>query len=252
MIRNLTLSFAILAPLSAQILRSVFVIKFQTSYLRRTTAGFALFLVGLTSSTLEVKAVLVSGLTIVSADEGTNDNMTSSDAIDGTGLPGGTPALTGAHSATWKDHWWSQTLTPQITIDLGDTYSLTGVHIWNYNEGGQTGRGLKDVIINVSPDADTNNLAYLGGWTFAEATGLSTYTGFDLDLTGLKTASLLSNVRYFQIVASSTHGTNGNDYGGLAEIQFDATAPSVPDTGSTAALLGVGVAALAFARRRLG
>jgi hypothetical protein len=251
MIRNLTLSFAILAALSAQILRSVFVIKFQTSYLRRTTAGFALFLVGLTSSTLEVKAVLVSGLTIVSADEGTNDNMTSSDAIDGTGLPGGTPALTGAHSATWKDHWWSQTLTPQITIDLGDTYSLTGVHIWNYNEGGQTGRGLKDVIINVSPDADTNNLAYLGGWTFAEATGSSTYTGFDLDLTGLN-ASLLSNVRYFQIVASGTHGTSWDSYGGLAEIQFDATAQSVPDTGSTAALLGAGVIALGFARRRLG
>ncbi|MGK0238325.1 MAG: hypothetical protein ACI92G_001790 [Candidatus Pelagisphaera sp.] len=148
MIRNLTLSSAILAALSAQILRSVFVIKFQTSYLRRTTAGFALFLVGLTSSTLEVKAVLVSGLTIVSADEGTNDNMTSSDAIDGTGLPGGTPALTGAHSATWKDHWWSKTLTPQITIDLGATYSLTGAHIWNYNEANQTGRGLKEVIIN--------------------------------------------------------------------------------------------------------
>ena len=249
---KLTLSSAILAALSAQILRSVFVIKFQTSYLRRTTAGFALFLVGLTSSTLEVKAVLVSGLTIVSADEGSNPNMTSSDAIDGSGLPGNTPALSGTHSDTWSDNWWSQTLTPQITIDLGATYSLTGVHIWNYNESGQTGRGLKEVIINVSPDADTNNLAYLGGWTFAEATGSSTYTGFDLDLTGLKTASLLSNVRYFQIVASGTHGTSWDSYGGLAEIQFDATAPSVPDMGSTAALLGMGVAALAFARRRLG
>lgn len=252
MIRNLRLSSAILAALLAQALRSVFVIKFQTSYLRRTTAGFALFLVGLTSSTLEVKGVLVSGLTIVSADEGSNANMTSSDAIDGTGLPGGTPALTGAHSATWKDHWWSQTLTPQITIDLGATYSLTGVHIWNYNEANQTGRGLKEVIINVSPDANTNNLELLGEWTFAEAPGESTYTGFNLDLTSSQNPSLLSNVRYFQIVASGTHGSSWDSYGGLAEIQFDATAPSVPDTGSTAALLGVGVAALAFARRRLG
>jgi hypothetical protein len=252
MIRNLTLSFAILAALSAQILRSVFVIKFQTSYLRRTTAGFALFLVGLTSSTLEVKAVLVSGLTIVTANEGGNPNMTSDDAINGNGLSSNTPALSGTHSATWSDHWYSATKTPQITIDLGDTYSLTGVHIWNYNEGGQTGRGLKDVIINVSPDADTNNLAYLGSWTFAEATGFYNYTGFDLDLTGLKTASLLSNVRYFQIVASGTHGTSWDSYGGLAEIQFDATAQSVPDTGSTAALLGAGVIALGFARRRLG
>ena len=41
------------------------------------------------------------------------------------------------------------------------------------------------------------------------------------------------------------------------KIQYDGSDPnagstSVPDTGSTAALLGAGVAALAFARRRLG
>ena len=42
-------------------------------------------------------------------------------------------------------------------------------------------------------------------------------------------------------------GGNSGDY----DLLFSATF-SVPDTGSTAALLGVGAAALAFARRRLG
>jgi hypothetical protein len=96
--------------------------KIPKSCLSQTTASFALFLIGLTSSTLEVEVVLVSGLSIVSADEGSNPNMTSSDAIDGSGLPGNTPALSGTHSDTWSDNWWSQTLTPQITIDLGATY----------------------------------------------------------------------------------------------------------------------------------
>ena len=44
-----------------------------------------------------------------------------------------------------------------------------------------------------------------------------------------------------------------SDYASAPEAQYQVGSfASVPDTGSTAALLGVGVAALAFARRRLG
>jgi hypothetical protein len=44
-------------------------------------------------------------------------------------------------------------------------------------------------------------------------------------------------------------GPSGNPASG---VSLGSASTSVPDTGSTAALLGAGVAALAFARRRLG
>ena len=57
---------------------------------------------------------------------------------------------------------------------------------------------------------------------------------------------------------NGTYSLDGHNYiGGLVldtghELVIQPNSNSVPDTGSTAALLGVGVAALAFARRRLG
>ena len=48
-------------------------------------------------------------------------------------------------------------------------------------------------------------------------------------------------------------GRSESGYANAPEAQYQVGSfASVPDTGSTAALLGAGVAALAFARRRLG
>lgn len=213
-----------------------------------------------------LEAVIVSGLSVVSADIGTNPKMSPSDAIDGSGLPGGIPALSGAHEARWEYNWWSATYSPQITIDLGATYSLTGVHIWNYNESGQGGRNLREVKIYVSPDASASNLVELvtngnGAqdhnlhFLLPQSTSDNSYTGFDLDLAGVVNSSLLAGVRYFQIAAINTYGsfqgTGGTGaYGGLAEVQFDAAASAVPEKSSTALLLGAGLVALVAARYR--
>ena len=54
-----------------------------------------------------------------------------------------------------------------------------------------------------------------------------------------------STLKFYWGVKSVISAKNSGEYLGSAST-------SVPDTGSTAALLGAGVAALAFARRRLG
>jgi hypothetical protein len=66
------------------------------------------------------------------------------------------------------------------------------------------------------------------------------------------TNTLLSNMGIYQTNMSGTWTYNGVSE--TVNVLVGTTPPSdpVPDTGSTAALLGVGVAALAFARRRLG
>jgi|GEM_PF-3816404 hypothetical protein len=63
------------------------------------------------------------------------------------------------------------------------------------------------------------------------------------------TNTLLSNMGIYQTNMSGTW-----TYNGVSETVnvLVGTAPPVPDTGSTAALLGVGVFVLAAARRRLG
>jgi hypothetical protein len=218
-----------------------------------TTKTIAVTILSLSLIAGSVNAALITGTTIQSADIGGNLSMTPSDAIDGSGLTSGL-ALTGVHSTTWSDHWWSNSSTPQITLDMEGNYSLNTIHIWNYNETVALNRGLQNVAIYVSPDENEANLVKLitsgvgvnnngsGDFMFMQATGLSTYSGFDLDISGITNASLLNNARLVRIQTLDTHGSTT---GGLAEVQFGGTAVPEP---SSVALLSLG--SLALLRRR--
>lgn len=217
---------------------------------------FTVFTVFLTLKGV-AQGALITGLTIQSATIGSNSNMSPSDAIDGTGLPGDVPALSGTHSTTWNTHWWGDTKTPQITIDLEGTYALDVIHIWNHNEQNNgVNRGLQDVEIYVAADENEANLIKVitdgtgshdngsGNFTLPKATGLTDYTGFSLDLSGVSNAALISNARLVRIQALGTYGDN---HGGLAEVQFGGTAIPEPSTGFMLTLTGLG---LALRRRR--
>jgi PEP-CTERM motif len=204
-------------------------------------------------------AALISGITL---ESGTTNpfnpiSMGPAKAINGEGLPGGIPALSGAHTTTFTNGWWSSLSTeaPQLTVNLNGAYNVDTIHIWNYNEAGQNARGTKNVEIYVSPDGDIANLVKLvtggtgthdnglGNFLLPQASSLADYVGFDLNLSGVTNASLLNNVSLIQFKPLDSYGGAFPDGVGLAEVQFGA----VPEP--SAALLG-GLSLLGLLRRR--
>lgn len=209
-------------------------------------------------------AALITGITLESGSTNPFNTipMGPAKAINGAGLPGGTPALSGVHSTTFSDGWWSLTGPPQITINLSAAYNVDTFHIWNYNEAGSTNRSTKNVEIYVSPDGDIANLVKLvtagagihnngsGDFLLPQGPGLASYGGFDLDLSGVTNASLLNNVRLIQFKPLDSYGSTPQsafpDGVGLAEVQFGGAVPEP----SAALLGGLGVFALLRRRRR--
>ena len=86
-----------------------------------------------------------------------------------------------------QNHWRTTSAPASIslTFDLGATFDLAGMRVWNYNESGtggggapNTDRGLDDVTISYSYDG----VAFSGAQNFnlTQAPGVSTYAGEDL------------------------------------------------------------------------
>jgi hypothetical protein len=154
------------------------------------------------------------------------------------------PATYPSHSTSSNDMW--RTLKPSdgqpivganVQFELGDSYDLFGFHLWNYNEywsGGESNRGIKIATVEYSTDNGTNWIS-LGDMTFAQASGLSSYTGEDYSF-----ASTLIGVTDVRFTVVENHG---GDRVGLSEIRFAA----VPEPASLV-LLGLG--SLGFLRKR--
>jgi hypothetical protein len=221
----------------------------------------ALVASGLALVTASANAALITGISIADTDGSEpNDQMTALDAIDGTGLS--SLAFGATHSTTWNQHWYSATTAGAfITVDLGDSFVLDTIHIWNGNDSNNTAiqRALQDASIWVSPDGDTANLVKLntsgssvlngangtGDFLFAQGPQLTSYAGFNLDLSTVTNASLLENVRLVKVQTITNYGGSGSM---LAEVQFGGVSV-VPEPSSTA-LLGLGGLALILRRRR--
>jgi len=223
--------------------------------LRTTLLGLlALGLLGVHGSASAALITQADGLAI----EDFSSELTASgldrlavDSINGTGLTGGAGVFgAGVHGTASADMWSTNgdfgvpndTPPAQITYDLGDNYTLSGLHVWNYNEIGQSARGANSVTISVSPTGLTGDLVSLGVFTFVEATGLG-YLGAAVPL---GSSSLLDNVRLVRFDIATNFG--GTDFVGLSEVQFDGVVIPEP---SSLLLAGLGMLGLAgYGRRR--
>lgn len=217
--------------------------------------AFALIL-GFSLSTTSYGA-LITGTTIESATVGLNPDMGPEKAINGFGLDGDVPSLTGSHREQFSSNWWtgwSGDVTEwQITIDLEGTYDLDTVHVWNYRENCCAGRGLSNVEIYVASAEDEATLVKLntdgsglhddgsGNFLFPQAPTGGDYPGFDLDLSGVTNSELLENARLFKLDGGSNLHEEGQVHGGLAEIQFGGTLIPEPSTSALALLSLSGV-----------
>ncbi|MDG2124207.1 MAG: hypothetical protein P8J87_10940, partial [Verrucomicrobiales bacterium] len=136
--------------------------------------------------------------------------------VDGSGLDGG------QHTAAVQPNMWLSTGTgfggddpdPSVTFDLGAVYTITGFHVWNYNESppNLTGRGVNSVTVEYGSTPELGST--LNEVTsFAEADGTASYTGQEFS------GFTPFNARFINFDIHSNHGGDNNFYG-LSEVQF--------------------------------
>ena len=143
-----------------------------------------------------------------------------------------------------------------IEWDLGATYLLDNIHVWNFNAG-VPNRSINQVDIYVSTNAAPGDPEGAGAanWSlFAEdatlpvATGLADYVGFDLE--SLASVPEISNLAA-RFVRFEVDSNFGEVRVGLSEIQFFGSAAVVPEP-SAFGVLGFAFAAatVTITRRR--
>lgn len=124
------------------------------------------------------------------------------------------------HNTTWFEGWVSceASIGPiadygeahWIQYDLGATYELSDMKIWNYNDPALLNAGAQNIQVDYSMDGE--NWVNFGEYALPIATGQSTYEGVDLlDFDG-------TQMRYLLLTIIDTHG---HTCGALAEIRVD-------------------------------
>lgn len=121
-------------------------------------------------------------------------------------------------------------LPAHVTFDLGASYKLTGIHIWNYNEQLRSlhSRSAREVEISISRSLDSHEWIKLrtdsGNFEFPQADGTATEPGFPVRLEDAANAGALGEVRLVRFTILSTHGPNPQnedpDLAGLSEVRF--------------------------------
>ena len=201
-------------------------------------------------------ATLIPGVT---ASTNISTQWSLNDAVNGQGLPGNTPSLTGDHGESLIDNSWRSgiltntqgTTIPSgtITFNLNGSYNLSGFTFWNLGGGSAelTRQGIKSVTIEYS-----NN----GGTTWSTLSGAPmSFTQGTFDPFFNQTPQTFS---FVSVAATNVRFTNLSNFGGFdnpgannrigfSEIQFAAT--KVPEPSSLLALLAFGLAGVSLGKR---
>ena len=124
-----------------------------------------------------------------------------------------------------------------IAFDLGDVYTVSSMHVWNYNyhvAPVSYQRGIKDLTVQYSDD--NINWTNAENMTFAKANASTGYIGSDYALTTQITT------QYIRFLISSNYYADmvTNNIVGLQEVRFVGTTVPEPMTLAVLAIGGVG------------
>ena len=180
------------------------------------------------------QAALITGVT-ASTDMGSNGTNIIN-TVNGQGLPGNTPSLTGIHALAAFNAWAGSQSTGNITFNLNGSYSLAGFSFWNLNNPGNTA-GIKDVTVQSSTNGTT--------WT--------TIAGAPTQFAIAANAPINPEVFSFSpVTASFVRFVVASNWGfanatGFSEVQFDGT--PVPEPSALLALLAFGLGGVSLRKR---
>ncbi|NCR11073.1 MAG: discoidin domain-containing protein [Microcystis aeruginosa LG13-11] len=180
------------------------------------------------------QAALITGIT-ASTDMGSNGTDIIN-TVNGQGLPGNTPSLTGTHALAAFNAWAGSQSTGNITFNLNGSYSLTGFSFWNLNNPDNTA-GIKDVTVQSSTNGTT--------WT----TIAGAPTQFAIAANAPQSPAQFSfspvTASFVRFVVASNWGFSGAT--GFSEVQFDGT--PVPEPSALLALLAFGLGGVSLRKR---
>jgi len=228
--------------------------EFAIKTLVLSTATFGLML----SVTQNAQAAtLIPGVT---AGTTISTQWALNDAVNGQGLPGNTPSLTGEHGESLIGNSWRSdilsntqgTTIPSgtITFNLNGSYNLSGFTFWNLGGGSEelTRQGINNVTIEYS-----NN----GGTTWSTLSGAPSM--FAQGTSGSPaTSQVAQQFSFASVAATNVRFTNLSNFGGFtdpgtqnrigfSEIQFAGT--KIPEPSSLLALLAFGLAGVSLGKR---
>lgn len=220
---------------------------------------FAALLFLLAATVSQAKGDIIDGVTIYDfSSEFAAFGRVADNLINGSGLAGDLHEATdgvGMWHTEFEDLVPTENNFAHITFDLGSTYDIDEIVVWNYgefidltNSTGFTRRGVRDLRVSVASTLDSTAFSAVGDFTLSRA---SIEGGFFASESLSITANKVRLVR-FDIFSNLYNDWRSNeDVVGLSEVRFTGSLSSIPEPSSPLFIGFLSVMGFAIRRRSI-